>query len=267
MTLAFLNNRTLFGIVKATIFVAALTATSAHSAEFANSGWMMTVSGKTIATPSFPGSDRYSFVSFPEISVEAPNMADHLVGRDESLSLVLFSPDPSLGFGAVGRYDPLKADQNSFSGNDKRWAVEPGVFAEYWPAPDALRIRGEIRLGTDGIAGMTGTIGADYVQRIGKFVIAAGPHVAMSGSDYANAQFGSDFSNLGTAGGSIDARSFGASGLVKFAIGQNWSTSVFANYDRVVVSNISANSGKLPAVNDEVRVGASFNINLTPPLR
>ena len=267
MTLAFLNNLSRSSIVKATIFVSALLASSAQSAALVNSGWLMTVSGKTIATPSFPGSDHYRFVSFPQISVEAPNMADHLVGRDESLSLVLFSPNPSLGFGAVGRYDPLKADQTSFSSNDKRWAVEPGVFAEYWPAPDALRIRGEIRLGTDGMAGLTGTLGADYVQRIGKFVLAAGPHVAMSGSDYTNAQFGGEFSNLGASGGSIDARSFGASGLVKFAIGQNWSTSVFANYDRVVVSNVAASNGKLPAINDEVRVGASFNMNLTPPLR
>ncbi len=266
MTLAFLRDRSLFGTAKAMVFVTAMAATSAQGAELVNAGWLMTVSGKTIATPSFPGSSHYSFVSFPEISVEAPSIADHLVGRDETLSLTLFSPNPSVSFGAVGRYDPSKADQNSFSGNDKRWAVEPGVFAEYWPAPDAVRIRGEIRLGTDGLAGLTGSLGADYVQRIGKFVLAAGPHIAMSGGDYAAAEYGGDFANLGTSGGSIDARSFGAAGLVKFAIGENWSTSVFANYDRVVTSNALATNGKIPAVNDEVRVGASLNISLAPPL-
>jgi outer membrane scaffolding protein for murein synthesis (MipA/OmpV family) len=266
MTLAFLNNLSLTRATIATIFVASM-ASSSHALDMPNSGWLMTVGGKRIVTPSFPGSDRYSFVSFPEISVEAPNMADHLVGRDQSLSLVLFSPNPSMGFGAVGRYDPLKAERLAFSGNDKHWALEPGVFAEYWPSPETLRIRGEIRLGSDGMAGLTGTLGADYVQRIGKFVLAAGPHVALSGSDYGASQFGSDFANVNGSNGSIDARTFGASGMVKFAVGQNWSTSVFANYDRVIVTGSPVNAGKLPSVNDEVRLGASFNVNLTPPQR
>jgi outer membrane scaffolding protein for murein synthesis (MipA/OmpV family) len=267
MTLTFLNTLSLSRATIATVFVAAIATSSAHGLDLPNAGWLMTVGGKTIATPSFPGSDRYSFVSFPEISVEAPNMADHLVGRDQSLSLVLFSPNPSMGFGAVGRYDPLKADRLAFSGNDKHWALEPGVFAEYWPTPDTLRIRGEIRLGSDGMAGLTGTLGADYIQRIGKFVLAAGPHVALSGSDYSASQFGGDFANVSGSNGSIDARSFGASGMVKFAVGQNWSTSVFANYDRVVVTGAPVNASKLLGVNDEVRLGASFNINLAPPPR
>ena len=266
MTLAFLNNRSVLRSAKATIFLASLAVSSVHGAELAN-GWLMTVDGKTIATPSFPGSDHYSFVSFPEISVEAPSMADHLVGRDESLSLTLFSPNTSLSFGAVGHYDPIKAGQNSFSNNDKGWAVEPGVFAEYWPAPDALRIRGEIRLGTDGLAGLTGSLGADYVHRIGKLVVSAGPHVAVSSSDYSTAQFSGDTASAGLSAGTIDARTFGAAGLVKFAIGQNWSTSVFANYDRSIVSNPASSMGKMPMTNDEVRVGASLNLNLQPPLQ
>ena len=263
MTLTFLSDRSLIGVAKATIF-AALLATSSQAAEIANPGWLMSVNGKSITTPSFPGSERYSFVSFPTISVEAPDMSDHLVGRDETLSLVLFSPNPAIAIGAVGHYDAQKAGQSALSGNDKRWAVEPGIFAEYWPAADAFRIRGEIRLGTDGLAGMTGSLGADYVQRVGKFVLAAGPHVAMSGTDYSSAQYGGDYANLGASGGSIDACSFGAAGLVKFAIGQNWSTSVFANYDRIMMTSTSATGTKTPVLNDEVRVGATLNINLTP---
>jgi hypothetical protein len=91
--------------------------------------------------------------------------------------------------------------------------------------------------------------------------------VALSGSDYGASQFGSDFANVNGSNGSIDARTFGASGMVKFAVGQNWSTSVFANYDRVVVTGAPVNASKLLGVNDEVRLGASFNINLAPPPR
>ncbi len=265
MTLAFLTNRSLGSLAKATVLIAALMATTSQAAERVNPGWLMSVNGATIATPSFPGADRYSFVNFPAVSVETPSMSDHLVGKDESLSLVLFSPNPSIAMGAVGHYDPMRANRETFTASDSRWVVEPGVFAEYWPSPDTLRIRGEIRLGTDGVAGMTGTLGADYVQRVGKFVVSAGPRIGMSGTDYTAAQYGTNYSTLGLSGGAIDARSFGAAGLVKFAAGKNWSTSVFANFDHVMLSNATTQGNKPATFNDEVRVGASLNINLTPP--
>ena len=267
MTLACLTPKAFNGLAKATALTAALFATSTQAAERVNPGWLMSVNGTTITTPSFPGGDRYSFVNFPMVSVETPSISDHLVGKDESLSLVLFSPNASVAMGAVGHYDPMRAGREGFSTNDSRWVVEPGVFAEYWPSPDQLRIRGEIRLGTDGVAGLTGTLGADYVQRVGKFVVSAGPHVGMSGTDYTAAQYSADYSALSLSGGAIDARSFGAAGLIKFAAGKNWSTSVFANYDRVMLSTTTSQGTKPTTFNDEVRVGASLNINLTPPLR
>jgi hypothetical protein len=87
----------------------------------------------------------------------------------------------------------------------------------------------------------------------------------MSGTDYTAAQYSSSYSTLGLSGGAIDARSFGAAGLVKFAAGKNWSTSVFANFDHVMLSNATTQGNKPATFNDEVRVGASLNINLTPP--
>jgi outer membrane protein len=264
MTLAFLTHRSLSSLAQATVFVAAFAATSSQAAERVNPGWLLSVKGAMISTPSFPGGDRYSFINFPAVSVETPSISDHLIGKDESLSLILFSPNPSVALGAVGRYDPLRASQQGFASNDTRWVVEPGVFAEYWAAPNTLRIRGEIRLGSDGVAGLTGTLGADYVQRVGKFTVSAGPRIGVSGTDYTAAQYGGDFAALGASGGSIDARSFGAAGLVKFAAGKNWSTSVFANYDRVMLTTGASQNIKPPTINDEVRVGASINFNLTP---
>jgi MipA family protein len=263
MTLAFLTRSCLENCVKATLFFAVVAAGSAKAAERANPGWLLSVDGATISTPDFPGSERYSFINFPAVSVDTPSLSDHLVGNDESLSLVLFSPNPSVAVGAVGRYDPMRAGR--FVSGDTRWSVEPGVFAEYWPAPDKLRIRGEIRLGTDSVAGMTGTLGADYIQRIGKFTLSAGPRFAMSGTDYTAAHYDADYAALGSAGGMIDARSFGAAGLVKFAAGKNWTTSVFANYDRVMLSSGNAQNNRPLGYNDEVRVGASLDINLSPP--
>ena len=253
-----------FAILLIAAFGVSLGGTAAKAAERPNPGWLVSVNGKTIVTPSFPGSEHFSFINFPAISVASPNLSDHLIGQDDSLSLVLFSPNPSLSVGAIGRYDPNRSTFESVSAPNKRWVVEPGVFAEYWASPDLLRIRGELRLGAAGVAGMTGDLGADFVQRIGKFVISAGPHMGMSGIEYANARYG-DTGSQYLPGETIASRSFGATGHVKFAAGRNWSTSFYANYDRVMTPGTDTQkNSNASGFNDEVRVGASFNMNFTP---
>jgi MipA family protein len=263
MTLSFLTDRFMRMLGVAVTTAGVIGGSTAFAAESVSSGWLVTINGKMITTPSFPGSDAYSFIHFPAVSVNSPDTADHWIGRDQNLSLVLFSPDPSLAIGALSHYAPERGQQSYFSTKDKRWSVEPGIFAEYWASPDTVRIRGEVRFGADGSSGITGSLGADYVQRLGKFVFSVGPRFGMNGIDYTAAQYNNDFSNLGLTGSGVDARSFGAAGLVKFAAGQNWSTSVYANYDRVTFSNSSGATPKT-SVNDDVRVGASIDFTLSP---
>jgi outer membrane scaffolding protein for murein synthesis (MipA/OmpV family) len=249
-------------MISIAILGASLDQTAA--AERPNPGWLVSVNGKSIATPSFPGSEHFSFINFPAISVASPNLSDHLIGQDDSLSLVLFSPNPALSVGAIGRYDPNRSTFEAVAGPNKKWSVEPGVFAEYWASPDLLRIRGELRLGTTGTTGMTGDLGADFVHRIGKFVISAGPHVGVSGVDYTGARYGTADTNY-LPGETIGSRSFGATGKLKFAAGRNWSTSFYANYDRVMIPGADPQKNtNVSGFNDEVRVGASFNMNFTP---
>jgi len=267
MTFAFLTTRVrrllpLYAMISIALLGVSLD--QSNAAERPNPGWLVSVNGKSIVTPSFPGSEHFSFINFPAISVASPNLSDHLIGQDDSLSLVLFSPYPSLSVGAIGRYDPNHSSFDAFSGPNKRWSVEPGVFAEYWASPDLLRIRGELRLGATSASGMTGDLGADFVQRIGKFVISAGPYVGVSGAGYAGARYGtSDTSYL--PGEIIGARSFGATGKLKFAADRNWSTSFYANYDRVVIPGAdNQKNTNATGFNDEIRVGASFNMTFTP---
>jgi MipA family protein len=263
MTLSFLTDRCMRALAVAVTTTGIIGGSAAFAAETLNPGWLVTINGKMISTPAFPGSYSYSFIHFPAVSVNSPDAADHWVGRDQNLSLVLFSPDPALAIGAVSRYAPQRDQQSNFSSKDKRWSVEPGIFAEYWASPDTLRIRGEVRFGADGSSGMTGSLGADYVQRLGKFVFSVGPRFGMSGVDYTAAQYSGDFSTLGVTGSGVDARSFGAAGLVKFAASQNWSTSFYANYDRVTFSN-SGGAANKTSVSDDVRVGASIDFTLSP---
>ncbi len=264
MHIAYLKNCLRGSLIIPILLISVFPIINVGAVERVSSGWLVSVGGKAIATPAFPGWERYSFINFPALSVETPNLADHLTGKDDSLSLVLFSPNPSLSIGAIGRYDPNRGAFNNFDTFDTRWSVEPGVFAEYWASPDSLRIRGELRAGADGAGGLTGNLGAAFVKRIGKFVISAGPHLEMSGIDYVGARYGL-VNTQHLPGDQIGSRSFGAAGLVNFISGRNWSTSLYANYDRVELSGVDSQKSQIGGFNDEVRVGASFNLNFTPP--
>lgn len=175
------------------------------------------------------------------------------------MSFALFSQNPQFSVGAVGRYNP---DAQGLSlgkaepGSDNRWGFEPGIFAEFWPEPNALRIRGELRMGADGTTGMVGSVGADFVQQIGGLVFSAGPRLSLAGSDYVNAQSG--IGPVGTPGES-GTRSLGAAGLVKFVSRDQWSTALYANYDRAVDGQQSVLTGGKSTPTDSVAVGASFN--------
>ena len=243
------------------------TVTSAQALNQVNPGWIQSVNGKSAPMPVFPGADAYSFLSFPSITIESPGVTDPLVGRDSRLSLALFSPNPSLTVGVVDRFDPSRVTTGALAGNDQRWSSEPGLFAEYWTPTQSLRVRGELRFGAPGSTGMTGDLGADFIQRVGKFVISFGPHMSIKGADYAEAQYGAASSQTLNA---IGERSFGAAGLVRFAAGKDWSTSVYANYDRVLTApgdpSTPRNSIGLGA-GDEVRIGASFNYLLPSAAR
>jgi outer membrane protein len=240
-------------------FAAGLIAVESQAAEKVNTGWLMAVGGATISAPQFPGSETYSFISLLPAIVASPTAADSYIAPDDSLSLALFSRDPQFSLGAVGRYNADAQGIGSSSlipGSDQRWAIEPGIFAEFWPEPNALRIRGELRMGSDGATGMVGSVGADFVQQIGGLVFSAGPRLSLAGSDYVNAQSG--IGPVGTPGES-GMRSLGASGLVKFVSRDHWSTALYANYDRAVdgqPTRVTSGTANDPA---SVSIGASFN--------
>ena len=68
------------------------------------------------------------------------------------------------------------------------WSVEPGVFAEFYPTP-FLRARVEIRHGVNGHHGFVGTLGADYIQPVGAFVLSIGPRFQYGDESFARKYF------------------------------------------------------------------------------
>lgn len=227
----------------------------ALTADSAGSGWLNTIGGAAIATPSFPGSDSYTFVSVPAVSLASPGLADRLIAPDNALSLQLFSPDPSFSVGMVSRFSGASTFA-SFGSLDNNWSVQPGVYFEMWPQADNFRIRGELRQSHDGLSGIIGTLGADFVQRLGKFTISAGPRMSVGGVAGPDGDYG-----IANLAGGYNNRSLGAAGIVRFAATGAWTTSVYANYDRVISGQSDDATNKTGIFSDQVTIGASFNMS------
>ena len=110
---------------------------------------------------------------------------------DDGLSFS-FLEDSAVRVGVVGRFvgGRYLQDNRELFGLEKiNWAVEPGVFVEYWPL-EFLRARAEIRRGFNGHEGFVADFGLDAVQRFGAFTVSIGPRLALGDSEFTRTYFG-----------------------------------------------------------------------------
>lgn len=212
---------------------------------FEDKGWLVTIKANAILSPNFPGSNQYSFGAYPTLSVRRINDPSRFGAPDDGLSIGIYGDEPHWTVGFVGRYQEGRyvANNGALAGiQDARWAVEPGVYGEYWLLRDQVRLRGEVRYGINGYNGFVGRLGADVVQNWGRFAVSAGPRMALGGSEYMNTYYGvtaADAQNnklVTQYKADPGIVSVGAAAAAYYVINDNWSTTVYANYDRLVSS-------------------------------
>ncbi|WP_210493871.1 MipA/OmpV family protein [Microvirga antarctica] len=204
-------------------------------------GWIVTVKGNAQIGTSYPGSDKMDFVAFPSFSFRRAGTPVRYSAPDDGVSFA-FVEQSGLTLGVVGRYEGgryLSSDRRLFGLNKIDWAVEPGLFVEYWPV-EFLRARAEIRYGINGYEGFVGDIGLDVVQRYGAFIVSVGPRVALGGNSFTRTYFGvtpyEAFLN-----GQVTAyrpsggiTSVGATTGLTYDWSSQWSTTAFVTYKRLV---------------------------------
>ena len=106
-------------------------------------GWIVTVKGNLRVGPSYPGSDEYSFIGYPSLSFRRPGTVERYSAPDDGLSFS-FLDESVFRIGVVGRFlgGRYLQDNRELYGLEKvDWAIEPGVFVEYWPAGFPARPR------------------------------------------------------------------------------------------------------------------------------
>ncbi|UVF19641.1 MipA/OmpV family protein [Microvirga terrae] len=239
----------------------------------ASTGWIVTVKGNLRVGPSYPGSDEFSFIGYPSLSFRRPGTVERFSAPDDGLSFS-FLEESAFRIGVVGRFvgGRYLQDNRELFGLEKiDWAVEPGVFVEYWPL-EFLRARAEIRRGFGGHEGFVADFGLDAVQRFGAFTVSIGPRLALGDSEFTRTYFGVTPVEAALNGQVTPYRpsggvtSVGATGAISYDWSQQWSTTAFVTYKRLVGD--AADSPIVKSFGSENQWGfgltASYSFSYTP---
>jgi MipA family protein len=238
----------------------------------APTGYIVTVTGDVQAGPRFPGSDDMAVFFYPGVDWRRVGEPERFKAPDDGISFSLYeSPWFSLGPTAriVGSRNPK--DERDFTGLHKvDWTIEAGAFVEVWPL-EFLRARAEIRQGFNGHEGIVGNLGLDFVQRYGAFTFSIGPRLAFGDSDFASEYFGITPVEAALNGRVSPFRpdggltSVGALASVRYKWSEQWSTTVYAGYDRLVEDAGRSPVARVLGSQDQYIVGAQLSYSFYFP--
>jgi outer membrane scaffolding protein for murein synthesis (MipA/OmpV family) len=230
------------------------------------SGWIVTLKGNLKVGPSYPGADDFSVYGFPSVSFRRVGTPERFSAPDDGLSFS-FVDDSAFRIGAVGRFQGgryLQDDRRLFGLRKVDWAVEPGVFVEYWPL-EFLRARAELRHGVNGHHGFVADVGLDVVQRFGAVTLSVGPRLAWDDGDFTRTYFGvtpveaalnGEVTPYRPSGGVTSA---GATAAISYDWSPQWSTMAFVSYKRLVGD--AADSPIVKRFGSENQVGLGLTVS------
>ena len=213
--------------------------------------WIVTLSGSGVAQPRFPGARDYTAFGYPSVDIRRAGDPVRFSAPDDGVSFTLFE-SPNFRFGPVVRFQSgryLSDDRRRLFGLNKvEWAVEPGGFFEFWPT-QFLRTRVELRHGVNGHHGFVGSIGADYVQPFGRFVLSIGPRF-----QYGDESFNSKYFSVSPLEAALNGRvtpysagggfnTVGALAAVTYTFDERWAVTGYGGYNRLI-----GDAGRSPIV-------------------
>jgi outer membrane protein len=229
-------------------------------------GWIITLSGYVELDPRYPGSNKLSVFGYPAIDYRRVGEPARWGAPDDGFDFAVLD-FPSFRAGPVarfvgGRY--LETDRRLFGLQKVPWTVEPGLFAEYWPA-DWLRTRVELRHGIHGHDGFVGDLAVDLLLRAGLFTFSIGPRASFGDSNFTDAYFSvtpieASLNGLVTpfkANGGIT--SAGVLASASYMWSEQWSTTVYAGYRRLVGDAADSPITRRIGSPDQFTIGASLS--------
>lgn len=151
-------------------------------------GWA--VSGRVSAnlSPDYLGSNDYKVGPSVSLSFHRSGQPRTYHAPDDSTDFQLLGGE-TLSGGLIVRARSRRDDSGDLQGIHKvGFALEPGVYAEWWPA-DGLRLRGEARRGVMGNSAWSGDVAADLVHDDPRWLLSIGPRVHLGDSRFTRTYF------------------------------------------------------------------------------
>ncbi|TXM69091.1 MipA/OmpV family protein [Methylobacterium sp. WL120] len=206
--------------------------------------WVVTLTGNLQFTPRYPGSEDYTVIGYPAIDVRRAGEPRRFAAPDDGFSFSLYD-NAVFRIGPTARFVPGRYygddRRHLFGFRDARFAVEPGLFIEFFPIP-SIRTRVEVRQGVYGHHGTVGSVGADYILPVDQFQFSIGPRLNIGDASYARKYFGVT-ADEAIANGRVTAYdpgsffSAGVLGAVTYTQDATWAYTGYAGYTRILGSS------------------------------
>jgi len=202
----------------------------------------LSVSARVSASvsPDYLGSNDYKVGPTVSFSFHRPGHQHTFHAPDDSPDLQLVG-DKALSGGLVVRGRSSRDDSGDLQGVHKiDFALEPGVFVEWWPA-QSLRLRGEARRGVMGNSAWSGDVAADLVHDDDTWLLSVGPRLHLGDSRFTRTYF--DISAADAAGSPFGIAAYNADkaftawgGLAsaEYRWSPRWSLLANASYERLL---------------------------------
>ena len=203
--------------------------------------YIITLTGTAAATPTFPGSDKFTAIGFPSLRFRRSDEPARFAAPDDGISFSVFD-NPTFRAGPLFRYQPgryLEDDRRLFGLRKRNWDIEGGGFLEYWPL-DFIRLRAELRHGFRGDSGFAATLGADFVAPVDRWTFSIGPRLDFGNSNYMRRYFGVTPAEALLNGRVTPFRpgsgieGVGGLAAVTYTWNEQWATTGYVKYSRLV---------------------------------
>lgn len=203
--------------------------------------WIVTLSGNVVVTPRYPGAEDYTVIGYPGVDIRRVGEPKRFSTPDDGFSFSIFDSD-MFRVGPTARFVPGRyyGDDRAhlFGLRDARFAVEPGIFAEFYPVP-FIRTRIEARHGVYGHHGFVGSLAADYLLPVDRWLFSLGPRFNAGDASFARKYFGvtPDEAVLNgrlTAYRPDDFFSAGLLGAVTYTQDATWAYTAYAGYTHII---------------------------------
>ncbi len=226
------------------------------------------------AGPRFQGGKQVGLWGLPYLSFRKADEPREWWSPDDGLDVTLVG-EGRLQAGAV-----LDFREGRFRNDDHRLAGLPrlpvtvglGVFGEFWPIAETVRLRAEVTQGIRAHDGIIAKLGADLVSHVGQFTLSMGPRFVLGDEAALRLDFdvpvGTTLVNpmLAPYRAAAGPRSAGATASLGYDWSEAWQTLGYIRYDRLIASASRSPIVRRIGTPNEltVAIGAIYSFRVSP---